>query len=58
MTGLAQINDATSQEPREKIQYDIRYIRTQSFAGDLKIVFRQFWQVGIDVYELLVGRNE
>ncbi|UWG52054.1 Sugar transferase involved in lipopolysaccharidesynthesis [Halalkaliarchaeum sp. AArc-CO] len=57
LTGLAQINDATSQEPREKIQYDIQYIRTQSFTGDLKIVFRQFWQVGTDVFELVIGQD-
>jgi lipopolysaccharide/colanic/teichoic acid biosynthesis glycosyltransferase len=53
LTGLAQINDATSQEPREKIQYDLQYIRNQSFGFDLKIVFRQLWKVGVDVLSLL-----
>ncbi|MDR5673673.1 sugar transferase [Halalkaliarchaeum sp. AArc-GB] len=52
LTGLAQINDATSQEPREKIQYDIQYIRTQSFTGDVKIVLRQLWDVASDVFDL------
>lgn len=53
LTGLAQVNDATSSEPQEKIQYDIQYIRTQSFMQDLKIVSRQIWKVLIDVYSLL-----
>lgn len=52
LTGLAQINDATSEEPREKIQYDLQYIRNQSFWFDLKIVVRQFWKVFVDIAEL------
>ena len=52
LTGLAQINDATSSEPREKIQYDLQYIRNQSFSFDLKIVFRQIWKVLEDVASL------
>jgi lipopolysaccharide/colanic/teichoic acid biosynthesis glycosyltransferase len=49
LTGLAQINDATSQDPREKIQYDLRYIRKQSFVFDLRIVIRQCWKVCVDL---------
>lgn len=49
LTGLAQINDATSQEPALKIDYDIEYIRRQSFVFDAKIVMRQFWQVAEDL---------
>ena len=52
LTGLAQINDATSSEPREKIQYDLQYIRTQSFWLDVQIVVRQLWLVVRDVASL------
>jgi lipopolysaccharide/colanic/teichoic acid biosynthesis glycosyltransferase len=45
LTGLAQINDAASTEPREKLRYDLEYIRRQSFWFDLKIVVRQVWEV-------------
>ena len=45
LTGLAQINDVTSEAPREKLRYDIEYIRRQSFWLDLKIVVRQIWGV-------------
>ena len=53
LTGLAQINDATSKEPRRKIRYDIQYIRNQSFWYDLKIVFRQIWMVLVDVLDVI-----
>ena len=49
LTGLAQINDMTSADPREKLRYDIRYIRNQSFSFDLKIVVRQLYGVVVDV---------
>jgi lipopolysaccharide/colanic/teichoic acid biosynthesis glycosyltransferase len=52
LTGLAQINDATSSEPREKIEYDLQYIRNQSFSLDVKIVVRQIWKVLEDVASL------
>lgn len=52
LTGLAQINDATSSEPQEKIQYDLQYVRNQSFSLDLKIVLRQIWKVLGDVAAL------
>jgi lipopolysaccharide/colanic/teichoic acid biosynthesis glycosyltransferase len=55
LTGLAQINDATSQEPAEKLNYDIHYIRNQSVWFDMKITIRQFWKVFIDIADL---RNE
>jgi len=51
LTGLAQIRGATSQEPSIKIDYDVEYIRKQSFSFDLKIVARQLWQVACDVTE-------
>lgn len=56
LTGLAQINDATSQEPARKIEYDVEYIRNQSLWFDSKIVVRQFWQVFQDLAE--VGRAD
>ncbi len=49
LTGLAQINDAKSTNPDEKLRYDLRYIREQSFWFDLKIVVRQLWKVAVDV---------
>ena len=45
LTGLAQINGASSTDPAEKIRYDMEYIRRQTFWFDLKIVTRQVWQV-------------
>jgi lipopolysaccharide/colanic/teichoic acid biosynthesis glycosyltransferase len=51
LTGLAQINGASSEDPRRKLRYDIEYIQQQSFWFDLKIVIRQVWQVVIDVVE-------
>ncbi|SDM91757.1 exopolysaccharide biosynthesis polyprenyl glycosylphosphotransferase [Halogranum gelatinilyticum] len=53
LTGLAQINDASSTRPEEKIRYDLAYIRQQSFWFDVKIVIRQLWGVGVDVVELV-----
>jgi lipopolysaccharide/colanic/teichoic acid biosynthesis glycosyltransferase len=49
LTGLAQINDVDSRNPREKIQHDLHYIRNQSFWFDLRIVARQLWKVARDV---------
>jgi len=57
LTGLAQINNATSQEPQEKIRYDLRYIRNQSLTFDIKILIRQFWLVFVDTASLLGGRS-
>jgi exopolysaccharide biosynthesis polyprenyl glycosylphosphotransferase len=45
LTGLAQINDVTGHQPGKKLQYDMEYIRNQSFWFDLKIVIRQVWKV-------------
>ena len=53
LTGLAQIHDVTGHEPAKKLQYDVAYIRQQSFWFDLKIVVRQLWMVVVDVFELL-----
>ena len=57
LTGLAQINDATSVDPQVKLRYDLEYIRKQSFWFDLKIVIRQLWQVGTDAVGFVVGSD-
>jgi len=57
LTGLAQINDATGHDPDEKLRFDIRYIRRQSFWFDIKIVIRQVWRVIIDCVRFVVGRE-
>ena len=48
LTGLAQINDAKSTDPEEKLRYDLQYVKEQSFSLDVKIVVRQVWKVGVD----------
>ncbi len=53
MTWLAQINRTTGHEPARKLEYDVAYIRRQSFAYDLKLVARQLWLVLRDAAELL-----
>ncbi len=49
LTGLAQIRGASSEDPQQKLRYDLQYIREQSFWFDLKIVIRQVWQVLGDI---------
>jgi len=56
LTGLAQINGATSLDPEAKLRYDVEYIRRQSFWFDLKIVMRQVWMVVVDVVRTVTGR--
>lgn len=56
LTGLAQINDASSEIPEEKLRWDLTYIRKQSFQFDLKIIVRQLWQILLDVVSVLVLR--
>ncbi|RQG93826.1 sugar transferase [Natrarchaeobius chitinivorans] len=53
LTGLAQVNDASSTDPETKLRYDLEYIRRQSFWLDLKIVVQQVWGVLEDVLEML-----
>ena len=53
LTGLAQINDAKSTEPDQKLRYDLEYIRRQSFPYDLKIVIRQIWMVVRDLLAMV-----
>lgn len=53
LTGLAQINDVTSTEPKAKLRYDVEYIRRQSLWFDLKILTRQVWKVIFDVVDAM-----
>lgn len=55
LTGLAQINNASSTDPKTKLRYDLEYIRRQSFWLDVKIVIRQVWIAMVDVGTLLRG---
>lgn len=55
LTGLAQINGVTGHDPREKLRYDLEYIRNQSIVYDVKIVIRQFWAVFSDLREVVTG---
>jgi lipopolysaccharide/colanic/teichoic acid biosynthesis glycosyltransferase len=58
LTGLAQINDASSVDPKTKLRYDLQYVREQSLSYDLKVVTRQIWKVAVDVVETVLGREE
>jgi lipopolysaccharide/colanic/teichoic acid biosynthesis glycosyltransferase len=57
LTGLAQINGASSLDPQNKLRLDIKYIRQQSFYLDLKIVCRQIWIVIADILSILTGHD-
>lgn len=54
LTGLAQINDITSTQATQKLQYDIEYIRHQSLWFDIRIVSKQLLMVAEDVVELFL----
>lgn len=45
LTGLAQVNGVGSDNPDEKVRYDLEYVRRQSVNLDVKIVIRQIWAV-------------
>ena len=53
LTGLAQINDASSTDPKTKLRHDLEYIRRQSLWLDVKIVIRQIWMATTDVIALV-----
>jgi len=57
LTGLAQIHQASSVEPIEKLRYDLQYIREQSFWFDVQIVVRQIWNVLTDAAQTLTGSD-
>lgn len=43
LTGVAQVYLPTDALRKDKFQYDIEYIRNQSFLFDLKLIFLSFW---------------
>jgi lipopolysaccharide/colanic/teichoic acid biosynthesis glycosyltransferase len=43
LTGLAQVYLPTDAPRCEKFQYDLQYIKNQSFWLDLKLIFLSFW---------------
>ena len=45
LTGPAQINGVTSTDPDTKLQYDLEYVRNQSFTYDVQLVVLQILQV-------------
>jgi len=57
LTGLAQINDASSVNPAVKLRYDLQYVREQSFVYDTKIVVHQIWMVLADVVRVAIGQS-
>ncbi|WP_435348869.1 sugar transferase [Haloarchaeobius sp. HRN-SO-5] len=57
LTGLAQIQDATSTEGRRKLELDLAYVRRQAFLYDCRIVFAQIRLVVTDTLELLRRRT-
>ena len=40
ITGLAQVNGGYDLKPAEKIQYDVEYIKHQSFGMDIAILIK------------------
>ncbi|MFD1513940.1 sugar transferase [Halomarina rubra] len=57
LTGLAQINQAKSTDPTAKHYHDMRYVAEQSFWFDLKIIARQVWAVGVDMWGMTSSRR-
>ncbi|QDX40819.1 sugar transferase [Salarchaeum sp. JOR-1] len=57
LTGLAQINDVSSENPTAKLRYDVDYIRNQSLRYDVAIVVRQLWKVFVDAVTFLRGED-
>lgn len=43
LTGLAQVYGSYDTPPRQKLRYDLLYIKKQSFFLDLKLIFLSFW---------------
>lgn len=55
LSGLAQINDISSENPTAKLRYDVEYICNQSLRYDIAIVLRQLWKVLMDALTVLRG---
>jgi lipopolysaccharide/colanic/teichoic acid biosynthesis glycosyltransferase len=56
LTGIAQVHDVTGFEPDQKLAYDLKYARRQSFRLDTKLVALQIWSVVIDVFDMVSER--
>lgn len=50
---VAHINHVTGFELKEKLRWDLEYIRRQSLQFDLKAVIRQLWIATRNTYELV-----
>lgn len=46
LSGLAQVTGGYDLLPKEKVVLDLEYIRTRTFRGDLRIIFRTLGIVG------------
>ncbi len=59
ITGWAQIHNFSSHQPREKLQYDLDYIKNKNWLLDLKIVARTFLLIfGIKPQPSLIQKAE
>lgn len=45
LTGLAQVNGGYEMSPKEKLEWDIKYIKQRSIIQDLKILIKTVWVV-------------
>jgi lipopolysaccharide/colanic/teichoic acid biosynthesis glycosyltransferase len=43
LTGIAQVFGSYDTPPRNKLRYDLLYVKNQSFLLDLKLIFLSFW---------------
>ena len=43
LTGVAQVYGRYDSHPKQKLHYDLLYVRTQTFLLDMKLVFLSFW---------------
>jgi len=57
LTGPAQIRGVTSNQPAEKLRFDIMYVRNQSFWYDVRLVVSQLYSVFADLLRTAVGRR-
>ncbi|SIR73418.1 Sugar transferase involved in LPS biosynthesis (colanic, teichoic acid) [Haladaptatus litoreus] len=58
LTGLAQVHEVNSTDPKTKLRFDLEYIRRQSFWFDVKIVIRQIWNVIKDTIYMFVEKKD
>ena len=56
ITGLAQIRGIDMSEPQRLAEVDAEYIRSQSFAGDLKLIWSTLRGHGLGVDQIVRGK--